>query len=133
MEDLLSLLCDSRRVKRPCWLMLRKPMWYSKKHTGQGGNITTALQALSADGNCFIFFFSTSFSFVGNLGRLTWERQQQLQEQLYPFLPAFAVFSCVQTIVWLRVFQIFDVCTDVYACDCTWGLYGHHKRVCTES
>ena len=50
MEDLLSLLCDSRRVKRPCWLMLRKPMWYSKKHTGQGVDTATALQALSADG-----------------------------------------------------------------------------------
>ena len=56
MEDLLSLLCDSRRVKRPCWLMLRKPMWYSKKHTGQGVDTATALQALSADGKKIVLF-----------------------------------------------------------------------------
>ena len=27
----------------------------------------------------------------------------------------------------------FNVRTDVYACDCTRGLYGHRKRVCTGS
>ena len=28
---------------------------------------------------------------------------------------------------------IFNVHTDVDACDCPWGLYGHRKRVCTGS
>ena len=28
---------------------------------------------------------------------------------------------------------IFNVRTDVSACDCTQGLYGHCKRACTES
>ena len=30
-------------------------------------------------------------------------------------------------------FAVFNVCTDVDACDSTQGLYGHRKRVCTES
>ena len=43
-------------------------------------------------------------------------------------------FSCVQSKVWLPMFGIFSVRTDVHACDeGTWGLHGHHKRVCTES
>ena len=31
--------------------------------------------------------------------------------------------------VWLAVFEIFNVHTDVDACDCTRGLYGHRTRV----
>ena len=42
-------------------------------------------------------------------------------------------YLCVQTMAWLPVFETFNVCTDVDACDCTQGLYGHRKRVCTES
>ena len=30
-------------------------------------------------------------------------------------------------------YGIFNVRKDVNACDCTTGMYGHHKRVCTES
>ena len=33
--------------------------------------------------------------------------------------------------VWLPVLGIFNVRTDVDACDCTRGLYGHCKTVCT--
>ena len=45
-------------------------------------------------------------------------KAQQLQEQCYPFLSVCAVlvsaaFYCVQTMVWLPVFGICDVCTDV--------------------
>ena len=35
--------------------------------------------------------------------------------------------------VWLPVFGIFNVCTDIGACNSTQRLCGHHKRVCTES
>ena len=35
--------------------------------------------------------------------------------------------------VWLPVFEIFNVCTDVDACDCTQGLCRHLERVCTGS
>ena len=52
---------------------------------------------------------------------------------LYPFLSGYAIFSCVQTMLWLPVFGIFNTRTDVDACDCTRRLYGHRKRVCTES
>ena len=39
-----------------------------------------------------------------------------------------AVFSCVQTMVWLPVFVVVNVRTDADACDCTRGLYGHRER-----
>ena len=42
-----------------------------------------------------------------------------------------AVLSCVQTAVWLPVFESFNVCTEADACDCTPRgavLYGHRKR-----
>jgi len=42
-------------------------------------------------------------------------------------------FPPLQTVVWLPVFGIFNVRSDVDACDCTRGLYGHRKRVCTGS
>ena len=44
-----------------------------------------------------------------------------------------AVFSSVQTMVWLSVFGIVNVRTDVDAFDCTGGLHEHRKRVYTES
>ena len=68
-----------------------------------------------------------------NLGNLTWERLQQLQEQCYPFLPACAVFSHVQTIAWLPVFRTFKMHTDVNACVIMWRLYKHQKKVCIKS
>ena len=42
-------------------------------------------------------------------------------------------FLCVQIMVWLPVPGRFIVRTDVNACDCTLGLYGHCQRVCTET
>ena len=36
------------------------------------------------------------------------------------------------TKVWLPMLGIFNMHTDDNACDCTRGLYGHRKRVCTE-
>ena len=58
-------------------------------------------------------------------------KAQQPQEQRYPFLSVCEVFPCVQTMVWLSVFKIFNMCTDVDACVCTRGLFRHCKRVCT--
>ena len=46
-------------------------------------------------------------------------KAQQSQEQRYPFLSVRAVFSCVQTMVWLPVFGIFNVRVDVDSCNCT--------------
>ena len=53
---------------------------------------------------------------------------QQPQEQGYPFLSVCAVFSCVPTMVWLPMFRIFNVCTEVNARSCTWGLYRHWRE-----
>ena len=39
------------------------------------------------------------------------------------------VFLRVQTVVWLPVFGIFNVHTDVDVCDCTQALYGHRKSL----
>ena len=57
--------------------------------------------------------FCTSLFLARNSGRITW------------------VFLCVQTMVWLPVLGIFNMRTDVDACDGTQGLYGRRKRVCT--
>ena len=68
----------------------------------------------------FVFssFFALHLSLVGNSGRLTWVRLQQPQEQRYPFLTVRAVFSCVQTKVWLPIFEILiHVGTDRCYCD----------------
>ena len=46
---------------------------------------------------------------------------------------AHVIFLCVQTKIWLPVFGIFNVRTDVNACDCRRGVYGHRKRVYTEN
>ena len=72
-------------------------------------------------------------SLAGNSGRLTWARLQQPKEQRYPFQVGCAVFSCVQTMVWLPVFGILNVHTHADAGDCTRGLCGHPKRVCTRT
>ena len=47
---------------------------------------------------------------------------QQPQEQRYLLLAVCAVLSCVQTIVRLPVFEIFNARADVEACDCSQGL-----------
>ena len=60
-------------------------------------------------------------------------KAQQPQEQRYPFLSVCAAFTCVQTMVRLSVFKLFNLCTDVDACVCTQGLYTHRKTACTES
>ena len=64
---------------------------------------------------------------------------QQPQEKRYPFLPVSAVFSCLQTMVyiyiyiWLPVFGNLSMHTYVDACDCILGLYENYETVCTES
>ena len=84
-----------------------------------------------------INFFSLSFHhFINplrNSGHFTWASLQQPQEQRYPFLTVRAVFLCIQTKVWLPLRGMFNVRTDVKACNWTWGLCGHCKWVCTES
>ena len=67
----------------------------------------------------------TSTETVGLLG--TWAQDGHLQQR-YPFLSACVLFVCVQTMVWLPVFRIFNMSKDVDACDFTWGLYGQRKR-----
>ena len=42
-------------------------------------------------------------------------------------------YFCVQAVVWLPVFGIFSLHTDVDACDCTWQLYKLHTKVCSWS
>ena len=57
----------------------------------------------------------------GKFGSPYLGKAQQPQEQRYPFLSGCAAFSCVQTTVWLPVFGVFNVRTDVDACDGTQG------------
>ena len=77
----------------------------------------------------FYFISSLHWSHAGNSARLTWVRLQQPQEQRHPFLTVGVVYLCVQTKVWLPMLGILNVYTDVNACDCTRGLYGHRKSL----
>ena len=52
---------------------------------------------------------STSLSLAGKFGSPYLGEAQQPQEQRYPFLSVCAVFSCLQTMVWLPVFEIFNM------------------------
>ena len=45
----------------------------------------------------------------------------------------YTAFSCVQIMVWPLMIGIYNVHTAVMAFSCTWRLYKHRKRVCTES
>ena len=88
---------------------------------------------------CGILHGSSFFHWIiyisryGKFGSLYLGKAQQPQEQRYPFLSMCAVFSRVQTMIWLPMFAIFNVNTDADACDCTRGLHGHRRRVCTGS
>ena len=87
---------------------------------------------MTADKCLFVF----SILRMGNLARHTRVRLQQLPEQHYPFLPIrCAVFLCVQTMVWMLAFGIFNMRTDVDASNCAGGLCEHSNtnRVCTEN
>ena len=75
----------------------------------------------------FLFFFSTFSVLHCPLWemRVTPGKVHQLQEQCYSFLPVSAVFFCVQTIVWISVFGLFNVHTNV---DARGGLYRQRMR-----
>ena len=85
----------------------------------------------------FFFFWWGGYFFqyfvvpCGKFGSPHLVKAQQPQEQRYPLLSVYAVFPCVQIMVWLPVFGIFNVRTVVDANDCTRELYGHRKRVLT--
>ena len=71
-------------------------------------------------------------SLAGTFWSLYLGTAQQPQEQCCPFLTVCALFSCVQTMVWLPVFRIFNLRTESPAGNPTWGLHGHRRRVGTE-
>ena len=70
---------------------------------------------------CFSSILALQLSLAGNSGRLNWLRLQQPQEQRYPLLTVPAVCSFAQTKVYLSMLGIFNVHTDVNACDFTRG------------
>ena len=82
------------------------------------------------------------------MGLLPWEiqvafrRESQLRKshatQSTVHAGCFSVFIIHQTLTWIPPnsdvdHRIFNVCTDVNACARTEGVYGHRKRVCSES
>ena len=63
-------------------------------------------------GGYFIGYFIVTF---GKFGSPYPGTTQLPQEQRYPFLPVYTMFSCIQTMVWLSVFGSLNVSTDVDA------------------
>ena len=48
-----------------------------------------------------------------NLGNISWVGLQKPQQQRYPLLSVCTAFSCICAVVWLPVFGIFNVRTEV--------------------
>ena len=73
-------------------------------------------------GSCFVLLF-LFLCFINtlskNLGRLTWVGLQPPQEQCCPFVRVCVLFSCAQTVLWLPVLGVFNICPDVSACNFT--------------
>ena len=90
---------------------------------------------------CPSHFFLNKYFFVPctevkfGSGRHYLGKEQQPQEQRYSLLSVYAVFSCVspKKMVWLPVFGIFNVRTDVNACDCTREAVPHQSAALPES
>ena len=79
-------------------------------------------------------FFSTSSSFAGTSGHLTWARYTAAARAAPPMpISVYSVFG-VQTMLWLPVFGTFNVSADFGGCACTRRLHGRreNKRACTE-
>ena len=85
----------------------------------------------------FLFFLNinSSLSLAQSSGRLTRVRHSSCKSNaIWQLVPV----QCVQYFpnngtAAAPMFGVFDVCTDADASDCTKGLYGHRKRVCTDS
>ena len=102
---------------------------------------TVALQWLIEDRNLnlFIYLF-IYYAFIslwdfshGQLGSFP-RGKTAATESRYPTHGAWWVFQCVHNPPNSNAdCRIFNVCTDVNACDCTWGFTDTRKRVCTES
>ena len=65
---------------------------------------------------------------VGSSGRPTWVSSSSRKiSAIYPFLPMWGVFPCVQTMSQAASSWDFYVRTDVHVCVCTRKLYEHRK------
>ena len=80
-----------------------------------------------------LFLMSSSLSREGNCGRLTRVRHSGRKSRTIHSYQWVKHFRVSRPVVWLAVFGIFNVRTDVEECDCTRVLYGHRRRVCTET
>ena len=92
---------------------------------------------LALNGVFFLFFYN----FIVPMGFLRWEirvafpGESQLQQSRATQLRVHTgCFQCFHNPPNSDMdYEVFNVRTDVNACDCARGVYGHRKRVCTES
>ena len=126
-EGVNSAVLHCSEAEQCCFTLLRR--WMMLFYTAKSVNgYRTVLSVF------FFFFLSTSLSPAGNSGHLTWLSHSCCKSSAADsYQSVQSVHVTKQWLLWLPVFGIFNVCTDVNACDCTWRLYGHCKRVCTES
>ena len=112
----------------PCWLVECVLIWVRVQHSDKCNLvhlIASATDICHHQWTCSINFYTDFFQYFfvpcRKFGLPYLGKAQKPQEQRYPFLSVCVVFSCVQTMVWLPVFGIFNMLTDVDACDCTRG------------
>ena len=86
-----------------------------------------------SDSKSFFFFFNTSIIAHGKFRSPYLGKATAVAKAMLPIPTCVcSTFICIPTVVWLPILGIFNVYTDVNACDCIQGLCGHCKRICTE-
>ena len=103
----------------------------SSAFSEQMGNTSHAIRLATMDLNYLKKRSILHLSRKRNLGCLTWVRLQQLPAQRFPSLSVCAVFSCVQTMLWLPESGICNMHTGADACDCAQGLWESLRRKLT--
>ena len=110
----------------PCWLVECVLIWVRVQHSDKCNLvhlIASATDICHHQWTCSINFYTDFFQYFfvpcGKFGLPYLGKAQKPQEQRFPFLSVCAVLLCVQTMVWLPVWDIFNVRIDFDACDYT--------------
>ena len=78
----------------------------------------------------FLIFFKVHFCPLQEI--VAWVRHRSCKNISTDSYRCWYIFVCLNSSMAVGVWD-YNMRTDVDACDCTWGLYGPCKRVCTES
>ena len=95
-------------------------------------DVTVITQNINCS-NAYDSSSSSSLSLAGSSGRHTWVKHSSRKSSATHSYECVQYFPVSRQGYGCQRFGIFNVYTDVDACDCTRGLYGHPKKVCSGS